>query len=132
MSNQLTAMAHDLYRLKAEKDRLEEELKSVNKQITKLSDTDIPEYMDENEIEKISVEGVGTLFLTTKIYANVKSENKEAFYDWLRETGNGALVQEYVFPASLKAFAKEQLGEGKPLPEILDARLYQSATLRRK
>lgn len=133
MSNKLIDMAHDLRNLKDKKEKLEGELSDTNKAIRRLAEQEIPEYMEENEIEKISIDGVGTLYTTLKIYANVKKENKEAFYNWLREHGNEDMVQEYVFPATLNAFAKEQLNEGKPLPDdLIEARLYPTATLRRK
>lgn len=132
MSNELTSMVHDLRELKDRKEALEEKLKQINKGIRDLAEQRIPEYMNENEIEKFTVEGVGTCFLTTKVYANVKSEDKDAFFDWLRENGNGDLIKESVHPSTLNAFAKEQLTEGKALPDVLTARLYPTATLRRK
>ena len=131
MSNELTSMCHDLRDLKNQKEELEAQLKDVNKRIRKLAEQQIPEYMEENEIEKLSVAGVGTVYLTQKVYANVKAENREAFMDWLRETGHEDLIKEQVHPSTLNAFAKEQISEGKELPEVLDARLYPTATLRR-
>jgi len=132
MSNQLTTMVQELRTAKDEKERLENQVKELNKTIRRLAEQDIPEYMDENDIEKLTVEGVGTVYLTTKVYANVKAENKEAFYEWLRENGNAALIKETVYPATLNAFAKEQLGNGVALPDVIDARLYPTANLRRK
>jgi len=131
MSDPLTEMVKQLRTLKDEKEQLAAREKEINKSIRSLTEQQIPEYMDDNEIEKVSVEGVGTVFLQTKVYANVKAENKEAFYEWLRETGNEALIKEYVFPATLNAFAKEQLGNGVALPDAIDARLYPTAQLRR-
>ena len=132
MSNQLITMVHDLRNAKDEKEGLETRVKELNKTIRRLAEQEIPEYMDENEIEKLTVEGVGTVYLTTKVYANVKAENKDAFYEWLRENGNAALIKETVYPATLNAFAKEQLGNGVALPDVIDARLYPTANLRRK
>lgn len=132
MSNQLTSMVHDLRDLKDRKDVLELELKEVNKRIRALSEQEIPEYMDENEIDKISIDGVGTVFLKTKVYANVKADDLNGFFEWLRDNGNGDIIKETVHPSTLNAFAKEQLSEGKELPDMLSARLYPTAQLRRK
>lgn len=132
MSNPLTEMVNELRAAKDRKDALDAELKEVNKTIRTLAEQKIPEYMDDNDIEKATVEGVGTVYLSTKVYANVRAENKDAFYAWLRETGNAALIKEYVFPSTLNAFVKEQLGNGVALPDVLEARLYPTANLRRK
>lgn len=132
MSNELTSMVHDLRDLKDRKEQLEDELKSVNGQIRALAEGKIPEYMEENEIEKFSVTGVGTVYVQQKVYANVKADDREAFFHWLRENGSADLIKETVHPSTLNAFAKEQLSEGKELPDVLDARLYPTATLRRK
>ncbi len=131
MSDTLTKMVKDLRKLKDAKTKAEEKLKELNGGIRRLAEQVIPEYMDENEIEKHSVKGAGTVFLTTKVYANVKAEDKEAFFAELRETGNEALIKETVHPSTLNAFAKEMLSEGKALPKTLTARLYPTANLRR-
>ena len=133
MSEQLTEMAKSLRALKDEKEQLEAKLKEVNGGIRKLAEGDIPEYMEDNEIDKVSIEGVGTIYLSTKVYAHVKAENREPFFEWLREHGNGDLIKETVHPSTLNAFAKEQLSEGHALPDqLIDAKLYQTANLRRK
>ena len=132
MSNELTSMVHDLRDLKDKKEALEDELKGVNAQIRALAEHKIPEYMSENEIEKFSVTGAGTVYVTQKVYANVKADNREAFFQWLREHGSGDLIKETVHPSTLNAFAKEQLTEGKDIPDVLEARIYPTATLRRK
>lgn len=131
MSNELTTMVHELRDLKTQKEELEAQLKHVNGEIRKLAEHRIPEYMEENEIEKFSVTGVGTVYTQQKVYANVKAENREAFYQWLREHGASELIKETVHPSTLNAFAKEQLTEGKDLPDVLEARIYPTATLRR-
>jgi len=131
MNDELGKMVRELRELRDQKEKLEADLKDVNLSIRKLAEHQIPEYMDEHEIEKLSVSGVGTVYLTTKVYANVKKENQEAFFEWLRETGNEELIREAVHPSTLNAFAKEQLSEGKELPDVLEARLYPTATLRR-
>lgn len=132
MSDQLVAMVRDLRTAKDRKKELEDELKTVNGKIRSLAEHEIPDYMEENDIDKLSVEGVGTCYLTQKVYASVKVDDREGFYEWLRENGNADLIKETVYPATLNAFAKEQLSEGKALPEMCEARLYPTANLRRK
>lgn len=130
--SQLTNMVKRLRKAKDRKEKLEADLKAVNADIRELTEQKIPTYMEENEIEKHTVAKCGTVFIQTKVYAHVKAENRPKFFDWLREHGNDDLIKETVHPSTLNAFAKEQLSEGKPLPdEIIEARLYPTATLRR-
>lgn len=132
MSNRLVSMVHDLSDAKKLKADLAERTKKVNEVIRVLSEKDIPEYMDENEIEKLSVEGVGTVFIQQKVYANVKVADRDRFFAWLREGGNEDLIKEAVNAKQLNSFAKEQLGLGVELPEFLTAKLYPTAQLRSK
>lgn len=132
MSDKLVAMVRELRAAKDEKAELEAALKVANGTIRDLAEHKIPDYMEDNDIDKLSVDGVGTVFLQQKVYASVKADEREAFYEWLRDNGNGDLVKETVHPSTLNAFAKEQLSEGKALPEMCEARLYPTAMLRRK
>lgn len=127
----ITEMVRELRDLKDRKAALDEELKEVNGAIRRLAENEIPTYFEDNEIEKLTVEGAGTVYIQTKVYANCKAENREAFFEWLRGTGNADLIKETVHPSTLNAFAKEYLNDGKELPDSLDARLYPTAMLRR-
>ena len=42
--------------------------------------------------------------------------DKQAGMDWLRESGNGALIIETVAAPTLTAFAKDKAVNGQPLP----------------
>lgn len=130
--SKMTEMAQELRGLKDRKEVLAEEEKTVNKRIKALTEHELPEYMEENEIDKVTIDGVGTIFIQNQVYANVKSDDRPALYEWLRDTGNEALVVDYVFPATLKAFCKEQLNNGKPVPELVTAHYVPTAMLRRK
>lgn len=128
----LTGMCQEFRALKDRKDAIKEEEKTINKRLKVLTETELPEHMEENEIDKVSIDGVGTIFIQQQLYANVKSDDRETLYDNLRETGNEDLIQDYVFPATLKAFCKEQLSNGKPIPEMVTAHFVPTAMLRRK
>ncbi len=132
MSNKLVSMVHDLADAKKEKEEIAARTKELNEVIRKLSETEIPEYMDENEIEKLSVEGVGTVFIQNKVYANVLVADKPKFFAWLRENDNEDLIKEDVNAKTLGSFAKEQLEAGTELPDFIKARIYPTAQLRKK
>lgn len=116
---------------KVRKDALEEELKAVNLEIVQLAQNEIPTLMERSEIEKMTVEGVGTCFLQTKVEAYVLKENEPDFHKWLKKNRHGGLIKPYVFPATLKAFAKEQLEQQKALPDILKVTLIPTASIRK-
>jgi hypothetical protein len=121
----------ELAALKKSKDELEEALKAVNAKITTLAVNEIPKLFEDGEIEKIAVEGIGTCFITTKVEAYVLKENESEFHKWLKRNRHGALIKPYVFPSTLKSFAKEQLEQNRPLPEILKVTLIPTATIRK-
>jgi len=128
----LTTMCQEFRALKDEKERLAAREKEINKRLKILAEHDLPEYLEENEIDKVSVDGVGTIFIQQQVYVNVKADGRETLYAELRETGNEALIQDYVFPSTLKAFCKDQLSNGKPLPTSVEAHYVPTAMLRRK
>lgn len=128
----LTAMCQEFRKLRDRKDVIAEEEKTINKRLKALTERELPEHMEENEIDKVSIDGVGTVSIQQKVYANVKADDREALYYELRSSGNEDLIVDWVFPATLKAFCKEQLSNGKPLPEAVTAHFVPTATLRRK
>ncbi len=131
MSNKMTEMATEFRALKDKKEGLEGEVKEINKRLKVLREEELPVYMEENEIEKITVEGVGTVFIQQQLYANVKADDREALYEVLRQTGHEELIVDYVWPNTMKAWAKEQITNGKPLPELITAHFVPTAMIRR-
>lgn len=117
--------------LKDRKKSLEDELKALNEELTSIETEKLPTCMDDNDVEKFTVPGVGTIYQQVKVYAYVKAEDRERFHDWLRATENGELIKETVHPQTLNAFAKEQLEAGNDLPEWFKASKVPTAMLRR-
>lgn len=132
MTATLTVHAQRFRELKDRKEVLEGELKEVNQEIKVLETDVLPRVMDENEIEKFTTEGVGTIFTQVKVYASVLKEDELTFHNWLRGAGHGDLIRDYVFPATLSAFAKEQIEQGVELPAFIKATKIETAMLRRR
>jgi len=132
MSARMTELAKEFAELRDRKDGLEAALKNTNKLLKHLRETTIPEYMDDNDIDKITIEGVGTVFTQTKMYASVNAGDREALYEALRKSGDEDLIKDWVFPATLTAWAKEQTENGLPVPEMVKTALIETAMLRRK
>jgi len=130
--NRLTTMVKRQRNLKDTKEALELQIKDINKELRSLAEHDIPEYMADNDIDKVTIEGVGTVFVQQQFYASIKADNKAEVYQDIRDSGNEDLIQPYIFPATLKSFCKEQLENGKPIPEGITAHYVPTAMLRRK
>lgn len=127
----ITELAKKLSELKIKKDKLEVELKTVNLEIQKVASNELPKAMEDQEIDKFSVDGIGTIYLRNDFFANVLASDRENLHNWLRETGNEDLIKDYIFPQTLKAFAKECLENGKSLPDFIKTTFVPTATIRR-
>ena len=129
--DKLVALGKRFADLKARKDDLEDKLKIVEGELKQIATVDLPTLMEDNECPKFSISGIGTIFLNQEIYASVLKDDRPRLYEWLRETGQGDLVEDWVFPGRLTAFAKEQLNEGKQLPDFVKATFIPTARLRK-
>lgn len=121
----------ELQKLKASEDQLNDELKEVKRKIDDIQKREIPELFEAQGVTNAKVPGVGTIYLQDKVFAYVKAEDQDRFKDWLRENGHGDLIKETVHPATLTAWAKEQLSEAKPLPDFVSASFVTQAALRK-
>lgn len=128
----LTALAKRLRELKDRKDVLAEGLKAVEAEIKDVAEVKLPAAMDDNEVERFTIEGVGSVYQQVKVYAYVKKDDTEKFHTWLRESGHGDLIRDYVFPQTLSSFAKELIEEGGEVPDFINAAKVPTAILRRK
>lgn len=117
--SRVVALATELARLKAEKETFESSTKELNARIDEIAKKELPEAMDEDGISNIKIDGVGRISLRGEVYTSILAENREAAYQWLRDTGRGSLITETVNASSLKAAAKEWLKYGEEIPESL-------------
>ena len=120
----------ELFALKARKKKLEEQLTNLNKDITRVAVDELGKLMTDAEVEKIPIKGKGTLYLSPELFASVLKDDRPALYEWMRKNKCGDLIQDYVFPQTLTAFAKERLAAGQPLPEVLKASYIPTAKTR--
>lgn len=127
----LTNLAKELANLKADKTKLEAQVKSLNKQIIAIAVGKLPELMQDLDISKFVVDNVGTFYLQDRLEVSVLAEDRKDVYLWCKREGHGDLVVEYIWPKTLNAWAKEQLTEGQPLPDKMKATFIPTAMLRR-
>lgn len=89
----------------------------------------IPPLMEKLETDEFNSPGVGRIELRQEVYASVLKADIPAFYEALRKKGDGALIVEYIFPGTLKSYAKEQLEANAALPPQLKATFIPTAKL---
>lgn len=99
------------------KERLEDELKLINKEFDFLRITKVPAKMEEDGVDRITVAGVGRVSLTADMHVSVKADMKDKFYEWLRDNGRGDLLQETVNASTLKAAVKGMYKNGEEIPD---------------
>ena len=111
-----------------------EEAGEVKTALQKISDSYskhiLPARMEEEGIETVRIEGVGRLQTKSDIYCSCPAPNREALQDWLVDHGHGSLISQSVNASTLKAFIKEQMKEGNPVPDdLLDIEPYSMAVI---
>lgn len=131
MSSRMIELAKEASGLKEQSQTLEAQKKAVDKRLKQILEEELPEIMSDEEIQNFKVEGVGTVFLKTDVYSYVRADDKGTFYEWLIANGHEGLIVPYVHPATQKAFVKEQLNEGLPLPDFVNASFVEKAQIRR-
>lgn len=130
-NGKLSDLGRRLFQMKGRKEALEKELTEVNIEIKKLSEIDLVKALDEAGLDKATVTGFGTIYVSDEFYASINKDKRDEFYAWLVDHGHEGLVQPYVHPGTLKAFAREQYSENKPLPEILKVTVIPTVRTRK-
>lgn len=126
----LRELAEEFNKLKGEKEQAEMTASFITAKFDVIRMESIPNKMEAEGVESIRLEGIGRLGLTADLFLSVKGEMKGALYDWLRENGFGELITDSVNGSTLKAFVKEQMKKGKPIPtECLSMTPYQRASI---
>lgn len=96
-------------------DRIKEAREALKDMEERLSRETVPQFMRDAGVKTITVEGVGRVTVSNKFSCSIT--DKPRGYDYLRDTGNGSLIQETVNSSTLAAFAKNKLEtEGIELP----------------
>lgn len=112
--DQAVQLAKELFEAKTRKSELEDELKGTNKAIADLEDK-LSELMETRHIDLFRVKGYGTFYTTIKNYPSVV--DPDGFISWLDQNQMGAMAKRTVHPATLQAWVKSWLADGKPLPK---------------
>lgn len=125
----LTDLIIEMKNLQGELDELKEAERIVRERYDKLRLFEIPAAMAEaNDVRSITGE-FGRVTLTTDLGVKVLVD-KAQLHKYLEDTGNGSLIVPTVNAQTLKAFVKEQMLAGRPVPpEIVEAKPFTRAVL---
>ena len=96
---------------------IKESREALSNMEERLSREQVPDVMRANNIRSTTIEGVGRVSLSSRWSASML--DKETAMNWLRESGNGGVIQETVNAQTLGALAKELNNEGVELPSDL-------------
>ena len=131
-SKSLVELIGAMSTLQNRKEALEEQLKILNREYDFLRITKVPSRMEDDNIDRISIPGIGRVSLTADMHVSVKASMREKFYDWLRDNGRGDLIQDVVNPSTLKAAVKRMLQSGEEIPdEMLNVNPFTRASITR-
>lgn len=93
----------------------------------------VPEAMENEGIEKISIAGIGTVYLQSDMYVSMVAERKEEAYKWLEDMGNGDLIKPTVNSSSLSALIKGMVKDGVEVPaDLINTTPYTKAVIKTK
>lgn len=113
----LNELIRAMHGVRQVKDEYDDALKNINAHYDVLRIELIPAKMEEEGIERIAIEGIGRVSLTADMYVGVT--DKTGLFDWLRKHKLGSLIKEQVPSATLKAFVKNRIIKGAPVPTEL-------------
>lgn len=131
LPEQMSRLVHEYRSLRDEKDAVEERLKAINGRISALREKELPGIMIDNEIQKMSFKGVGTIYLETDVYAHIRADDKPEAFAWFHNNGLGDLITETINWRTLRGWVKDRQESGEEVPEFCNAKPMTTATLRR-
>tara|TARA_Y100000034_G_C6908939_1_gene422720 strand:- start:3656 stop:4072 length:417 start_codon:yes stop_codon:yes gene_type:complete len=116
--------------LKASIDELGKQKSALQKQYDHIAQILVPEKMEGEDIDVITVKGVGRLKVTSQLRCSVKAAHKFDLDQWLRTNGFEDLISTTVNSSTLKAFVKEQMSLGNEVPtDYLNLHAYNMTSL---
>jgi len=132
---ELADLATELHDLRCQIANVSSILQSLQEDERELSQVTLPEKMKEIGMSTFSLKSGEKVSIKHKIKASLTKARKEEGFAWLRENGHGTLikervVEENVHPQTLSAFAREQLAQGKPLPECFSVYEYDQTEIK--
>ena len=117
--------------LREEADVMRETMTELSKMEQQLSYESIPACFDAHGIQNVRVQGYGLVGLTRRWSCSML--DKETGLKWLRDHGQGGMIQETVNAQTLGAWAREETEEKgvEPPDDVFKISVARSVTLKR-
>lgn len=125
----LDARLREFAEVDARRRTLESDLKLAKEKLASLERDLLVAMVEEREIERITLKGVGTIFTRTDTYPQV--EDEALMREHLRATGNSDIIKETVNWQTLRSLVLERLEAGEELPAGVTAKVVQRIQIRR-
>lgn len=90
---------------------------SINAEYDNIRKKTLPDLMAAEDMRTATFDGIGRIQLAADCYASIPADQQDTAFAWFRENNYGDLIKETVHSATLKAWAKEGLANGRELPE---------------
>ena len=103
--------------LQRQKDTLEDQLTSINKELDLIRTKQIPELMETMELRNVTIEGLGRVQLTADLYLSTREGQKAAAMAWLNDCGYSNMITETYNASSLKALIRRMMVQGTEIPD---------------
>lgn len=131
--NQLVAMMLELQSQHAQQ---KQKASEAWDHVCMLTRTLIPERMDNDQIQNITVilpdGSKKQLLVLDKVSVKTPPENKGALWEWLREHDAAEIITETVNSSTLAAYVRQQMEAGDDYPvDICEVSSYATASLRK-
>lgn len=103
MTDIVASKAREIINLKIKKKWLEQELKTLNKDLSNKSKI-LFHIMFNEDIQSLNIDGK-TVFRTVKPYPRIV--NEQSFFKWAKDNGFGDLIKETIHPNTLRSWYTE-------------------------
>lgn len=123
-------LARQLRDRKLEIDGLTAHIKQLKADLKYLQEEVLPAKLERDEMQNVTVAGVGRLSNNPQFQATPIAAHKAALQKWLEENGWGALVQETINSSTFKSWVKERMEEGDDIPmDYINVHSFDKTTL---
>ena len=131
--NQLVAM---MLELQSQHAQAKQQASDAWDHVCALTRTIIPERMDNDQIQNITVNlpdgSKKQLLCMDQVSVKTPAENKSALYEWLHDHDAESIISETVNSSTLAAFVRQQMKAGDEYPvDICEISAYSTASLRK-
>lgn len=115
----LVQLADEMKTLKHRLEELEEIRKPLQARYDEIRKKLLPDAMTAAGVSNFKLASGGLIYISAKLSASVKEDDRKAFFNWLRDNGHAGLITPQVHPSTLTAFVKEQREAGNNLSPLI-------------